>query len=460
MSLLRQEHVHAAAEKYAQHINPAFVRLLGTFGYGRVFVRAEGMTLWDAEGREYLDFLGAFGAANLGHNPPRLLAAIREHLTTEAPSLVHVGPQVHAAELGAALAARVPELPMVMLSLSGGEAVESALKLARAATGRPGLLSCEGGFHGTGFGNLSVMGHGRMRAPFGPLLPGCRRIPYGDLDALDRALGDRAQAAFLVEPIAAEAGIIVPPDGYLRDSLELCRRHGTLLVLDEVQTGLGRTGRLFAHQWEQDAVPDVLVLGKSLGGSVVPVSAALTTAELHRRAFGTAATFDLHGSTFSGYSLGCAAALATLAILDEEGLAERAERAGRRMLDALRARLGGHPLVRDIRGRGLLLGLELGPTRSGLLNRLAPGLVSAVSEKVFGQWLALRLLEEGILCQPASQQWNVLRLEPPLIVTDPEIDRVVDTIARVLGEYRELAPLLADVGRRLGRQLGDGWRFG
>jgi len=450
---------HPAVARYAEHLNPAFVKLLGAFGYGRVFVRARGATLWDHEGREYLDFLAGFGAVNLGHNHPRLRERLREFLLEDAPNLIHVGPPVHAAELAAELARRADPLTLCLLSSSGAEAVETGLKLARAVTRRPGVVYCARSYHGLTLGALSVTGVARMRAPFAPLLTDCHEVPFGDLEALDRVLSRRKVGAFVVEPILGEGGVVLPPPGYLAAAQELCRRRGALLVLDEVQTGLGRTGTLFAYQAE-GFVPDVLVLGKALGGSLTPMSATLTTPAFHARAFGTAERFDLHGSTYSGNALACVTALETLRILDDEALVRAGAERGRRLLGGLTRALAGHPLVRAVRGRGLLVAVELGPTDQGVLNRVLPGMVEAVSRRVFGQWLALRLLEEGIVAQPATQAWDVLKLTPPLTVSEAEIDRAVTAVARILAEYRDLPPLLRDVGRRLGRQYQRGWPFG
>lgn len=446
------------ARRYADHVNPELVELLGTLGFGRVYTRAEGTRLWDAEGREYLDFLAGFGAVGLGHNHPRLVAAIGRGLAAQLPHLVHTGPAATAAELAEALAARFPELPIALLSLSGGEAVESAMKLARSATGRPGILACDGGFHGLGLGALSIVGAERFRTPVAPLLPGCERVAFGDLGAAELALSTRRFAAFVVEPIQAEGGVVVPPAGWLAAVADACRRYGTLLVADEVQTGLGRCGALAVCQAE-GVVPDVLVLGKALGGGILPVSAALTTRELHKRAF-SGGRFDLHGSTYAGYALGATVGLEVLAATDALGLVERSVRLGGRLAEGLQRRLDGHPFVRAVRGRGLLVGIELGPTGAGLVDRLAPGLVTAVAERAFGQWVALELLEDGILCQPASQRWRVVRLEPPLVVEEAEIDRVIEAVGRVMDRYRELGPLVAALTRRLGQQWWNGGAFG
>jgi putrescine aminotransferase len=450
---------HPALADYERYVNPAFVKLLGTFGYGRVFVRGKGTSLWDDQGREYLDLLAGFGAVNLGHNPEGLIERMVEFLRDDAVNLMHVGPQLYAAELGRELARRVSlPLEITLLSNSGGEAVEAAMKLARAATGRTEFVYADGGFHGTGLGSLSIMGHTRLRAPFEPLLPNCVAVPFGDLKALEQGLHKRHAAAFVVEPIQAEAGVIVPASGYLKAAQELCTKYGTLLVLDEVQTGLGRTGTLFAYE-QHGFVPDVLLLGKSLGGSMVPLSATLTSREIHHKAYGSQAKFDLHGSTYSGNAFACRVGVEVLRQVQALGLAERSARLGALLLDMLRRALAGHPLVREVRGVGLLLGIELGPTDSGFFQQAFAGVVEHVSEKVFGQWLSVRLLERGILCQPASQHWNVLRIEPPLTITEAELERAVGEIAQLLWQYTKLTPLLKDVTARLGEQYRGGWSF-
>lgn len=450
----------AVTRRYAEHVNPSLVQLLGALGFGRVFVRASGCTLWDARGRAYLDFLAAFGAVPLGHNHEGLREALHRALDEDLAHLVHTGPQPKSADLAFALAERMPELPVALLSLSGSDAVESAIKLARSATRRAGILCCEGGFHGLGLGALSIVGPSRFREPVEPLLPGVSRVPFGDLGAAEQALRSRSFAIFLLEPILAEGGVVLPPEGYLREVAALCRKHGTVFALDEVQTGLGRTGTLFACQREA-VIPDVLVIGKALGGGLLPVSAAMTTRDWHQRAF-SGERFDLHGSTYAGYALGSALGLAVLEAIDTQGLVARADSLGARLRDGLGRRLDGHPFVKEVRGRGLLVGIELGPTGSGLLSRLAPGAVAALSERAFGQWVALCLLElpRPILMQPASQRWNVLRLEPPLTVEPADIDYAIEAVGGVLDRYRDLGPLLSDLTARLGRQWWNGGMFG
>jgi putrescine aminotransferase len=427
------------AERYARHVDPAFVKLLGVLGYGRTFTRASGSWIEDESGRRYLDLLAGFGSVNLGHNHPRLVAHLRAFFDAEPLNLNHTGVSSLPALLAEQYAQTAPPLDAALFSNSGAEAVETAIKLARAATKRTRILYCEGAYHGLTLGTLSVSATKRMRAPFEPLLPGCTAIPFDDLDALDRAL-DRSVAAFLVEPIQVEGGVRFPRPGYLRAARELCAKRGALLMLDEVQTGLGRTGAMYAFQHD-DATPDVLILAKAAGGSIAPIGVTLTTRRLQRKAFGSMRTFDLHGSTFAGNAFACAAASETLRILEEEALVARSRDLGAEWLAALRKRLDGHPLVAEIRGRGLLLAIEL----------RAPA--------VAGQWLALALLERGLIVQPASQAWNVLRLEPPLTVSREELAHATDVIGAVFDANRSTAPMLARTGIRAAAQFLNRGRF-
>jgi putrescine aminotransferase len=450
---------HPGVSAYARHVNPTLVKLLGVYGYGRAFVRARDVWVWDHQGRRYLDALACFGAANLGHNHPRIIARLKRHLDEEHLNFVHVGPSVHQGTLAQRLAQDTgPGLEVALFSNSGAEAVEGGLKLARAATGRAAFAYCVGGYHGTTLGTLSILGTSRMRKPFEPLLGGCVALPFGDLGALKKALASKRLAAFVVDPGLCELGTLEPPAGYLSEAQALCSRFGTVLVLDEVQVGLGRTGTLFAFQ-QEGFVPDVLCLAKSLSGAVAPIAATCTSAQLHARAFGSLDRYDAHFSTFGGNAFSCAAAHETLDVLREERLPERSRDLGAWLLQALRARLDGHPLVRAVRGRGLFLAVELGPTDQGWMNRLAPAVVESFARTMFGQWAAVRLLERGVLCQPASQQWNVLKIVPPLTLQEEHARALVDAFGDVLGEYQGVPAVLRDVSQRLGRQFRAGWSF-
>lgn len=450
---------HPCVNDYAQYVNPSFIKLLGLLGFGRVYARAEGVQLWDVEGKSYLDCLAGFGSVNIGHNHPQLIAHLHDLLSAQPLHFCHVGPAQEAAQLAKALAELLPEpLKISLFANSGAEAVEAALKLARAATGRKGFISCQGGFHGTSFGTLSLMGVERKRKLFEPLLEHCQQIPFGDLVALETALQTSQPAAFLVEPIQAEGGIILPPIGYLSEAKKLCQQHGTLLILDEIQTGLGRTGSWFAFQ-QENMVPDILCLAKALSGGIAAISAAITSRHLFNQAYGTVEKFDLHSSTFQGNAFSCAAAYKTLQIIQQKNLVTASAERGEQLLQGLKRQLSGHPLVKDIRGRGLLVGIEFGATADYWVGKLAPNLVDTISEQMFGQWVAVKLLEAGILCQPTSAQWNVLRLEPPLTMSETEINQVIKTIVNVLGQYQSIVPIVAGVAKRLGSQWSSGWKF-
>jgi len=450
---------HPAVVQYAKHVNPAFVKLLGVFGYGRLLVRARDVWIFDHEEKKYLDALAGFGAVNIGHSHPRLVARLKRFLDEEALNFVHVGPSAQAAALAAELARLAGEpLEVALFSNTGAEAVEAGLKLARLATGRAGFLSCDAGFHGMSLGTLSIAGEEKLRAPFGELLRGCERVPFGDERALEKQLSTKKFAGFVIDPFLCESEAAPPPPGYLAKAQELCKKTGTLLVLDEVQTGLGRTGSFFAFQRE-GFVPDVLVLAKSLSGGVAPIGVTLTSRALHERVFSSMERFGLHATTFGANAFSCTAALETLAIINDENLSQNAAARGEELLRGLRERLAGHPLVRAIRGRGLLASIELGPTDSGLLNRVAPFLVRAVARSLFGQWASVKLLERGVICQPASQHWNVLKIEPPLTIQSAEVQTIVDSVAAVLGEYQGVPSVVSDVTGRIGKQFLAGWTF-
>jgi putrescine aminotransferase len=450
---------HPGVQQYARHVNPAFIKLLGLLRYGRVLGRARDIWMWDHEEKKYLDALACYGAVNIGHNHPRLIARLQRHLGEDALNFVHVGPSVHAGALAARLAglAGAP-LEIAWFTSSGAEAVEAGMRLARAATRRRGFIYCQGGYHGTSLGTLSVMGHARLRRPFEPLLGDCVSVPFGDIDALVRALKARKAAAFVIDPALCEAGLRFAPAGYLAQAQELCRRHGTLLIVDEIQTGLGRTGELFACQAE-GVVPDILVLAKSLSGGIAPIGATLTSAAIHDRAFGRMDRCDMQFSTFGGNTFSCVAALETLDIIADQRLVENSRERGREILGGLRARLHDHPLVRDIRGQGLLIALELGPAASTWRRRLVPAALARPAQSVLGQWITVKLLERQIICQSSTQRWDVLKLMPPLTIDADSARTLVEGVAAVLDEHRSMRAVLKDAASRLGEQFLAGWEF-
>jgi len=400
---------------YEAHLNPGLARVLRFMGFEGIEVRAEGPFVWDHQGRRYIDCLGGFGTFALGHRHPKVLEAVRAQLERMPLSsrLLFNEPQ---ARLAARLAEVLPgRLQYCFFCNSGAEAVEGALKLARLATGREEFLAAENAFHGKTLGALSVSGREVYRAPFAPLLPRVRHVPFGDASALAEALSERT-AAVILEPIQGEGGVIVPPQGYLKEVERLCRRVGALLILDEVQTGLGRTGRMFAAEHE-GVEPDILCLAKALGGGVMPLGCFAATPELWARFTENPL---LHSSTFGGNPLACAAGLATLEVLQEERLPEQAAAKGESLLTRLRHLQEAHPgLIREVRGRGLLVGLEF-------------------AQEDIGELVIAGLAQRGILAAYTLNNPRVIRLEPPLNIPWEVLEEVLQALDEALAQTEGL----------------------
>jgi len=415
-------------ENHKAYLNAGLAKMMGFLKFDKRYTRAEGVTVWDSEGNQYLDFLGAYGALNLGHNHPKVLAALDR--TKGLPNLLQASLGTLAGALAKNLAAVTPGgLRRSFFCNSGAEAVEGALKLARAATGRQRLVYCEDSFHGKTFGALSITGREKYQKTFRPLLPGCVSIPYGNMDALESSLRGKTTAAFIVEPIQGEGGIIVPPADYLAGARQICSRYDALLIVDEIQTGLGRTGEMFACQHE-GITPDIMCLAKSLGGGVIPAGAYIATEEVWEKAYGSMDRALLHTSTFGGNTLAAAAAIATLEVIYEENLPERARESGNYLLAGLNRLKEKYPLLKEVRGRGLMVGIELNQP-GGLAAKASFGLVSKLSEEYLGSMIAGELLNKyRIITAYTLNNPNVIRLEPPLNVTRDQID----TLLRALGD--------------------------
>jgi ornithine--oxo-acid transaminase len=420
---------------YARTINPQFVRLLRTIGFDRRWERAEGAYLYDAEGTRYLDLLGGFGMYNVGRNNPRIRAALIEALELETPGKVQLGFSPLPGLLAAALLERAPSpLARVLFTSSGTEAVEAALKLGRAATGRSKVVSCEHGFHGLTLGSLSAAGEAAFTRRFGPLLPGFSRVPFDDLDALEAALRGADVAVFIVEPVQGH-GPYFPSPGYLEGAQELCRRFGTLFCVDEVQTGFGRTGRLFAlDHWGLE--PDLLVVAKSLSGGYIPVGALLMSQPVYVAVFDSLEHSVSHGSTFAPNDLAMAAGLATLQELDDEGLPAHAARLGELLLERTRPLVERYEVVKGVRGLGLIWAMEFqepsGGSRSWrLLERVQRGL--------FAQLVVVPLFSDHkILSQVAGHDSNVLKILPPLVLSEADVEWFVEALDATLARAQKL----------------------
>lgn len=412
---------------YGDYSNSGLVKLLSLLDFDKAFVKAQGQYVWDDEGNRYIDFLGGYGALNLGHNHPEVIRAIE--VIRDRPNILQASLNRLAGGLAHNLAKISPEgLRRVFFSNSGAEAVESALKLARISTGRKVFVYCSNSFHGKTFGALSVTGREKYRKPFEPLLQDVREIPYGDISALESALKPRDVAGFIVEPIQGEGGIIVPPDGYLKSARELCSRYGALLIIDEIQTGFGRTGVMFACQRE-GVTPDIMCLAKSLGGGIMPIGAIIATEDVWERGYGGIEKCLLHTSTFGGNSWAMAAGIATIEIIVRENLSEEARAKGEYLLNRLVNLKEKHKLIKDVRGRGLMVGLEFNQPEGGILDKITSGGVSKIAGEYLGSLVAGELLNRyKIITAYTLNNPNVIRLEPPLIVAKEDIDTLVDAL--------------------------------
>jgi ornithine--oxo-acid transaminase len=416
---------------YARTINPQFMRVLKTIGFDRVWARAEGQYLYDEDGTRFLDLLGGFGMFNIGRNNPRVRAALVEALELDTPGSVQLGVSLLPGLLAEELLRHTPDrLARVLFTSSGTEAVEAALKLGRAATGRSRVLSTVHGFHGLTLGSLSANGGAYFVERFGPLLPGFSQVPFGDLDALERELRDEDVALFLLEPIQGH-GVYLPPPGYLAAAQELCRRYGTLFAVDEVQTGFGRTGKLFAFEhWGLE--PDLVTVAKSLSGGYVPIGALLMARRVYDGVFDSLEHSVSHGSTFAPNDLAMAAGLATLRELDDAQLIERAARLGELLLERTQPFVEAHEVVREVRGLGLMWAMEFAEPESGslswrVLERMQTGL--------FAQLVVVPLFtKHHVLSQVAGHDLPVLKGLPPLVVSEQDIDDFVTALDDVIAK--------------------------
>lgn len=437
LARLIEESQDRRLELHRRYLNPAFVRVLELIGFDRDYVRGQGAYLEDREGNRYLDLLSGYGVFQLGRSHPAVKRALAEALELDRPNLVQMDCPLLAGLLAERLAERArasfPEMGevAVFFTNSGAESVEAALKFARAATGRPRFLYLEGAFHGLTLGALSLNGSAHFREGFEPLLSSTA-VPLNDLAALERELERGDVAAFLVEPVQGKTVRLPEPD-YLPEAQRLCRAHGALFVLDEVQTGLGRTGRFFAGEhWGLS--PDLVAVSKALSGGYVPVGALLARRAHHRKVFSTLERSVVHSNTFGMNALAMTAGLATLEVLESEGLIENAARRGERLLAGLGALAQRYELLHEVRGLGLLIGLEFGPPRA-LKLRSGWTLLEKAQPGMFAQTVVMALMQEHrLLTQVSGHRVNIVKLLPPLILSDEEVERIVSAFDAVLAQ--------------------------
>jgi ornithine--oxo-acid transaminase len=417
---------------YLEHVNPQWTRLLDLLQMNVQYSRCVGAELFSTDGRRFLDFLSGYCVHNTGHNHPGIVAAIKEELDLEGPVMLQSNVTDLAGELAWRLCKKAKgRVNKAHFTSSGSEAIEAAIKFARAHTGRSGLLYAEGAFHGLTCGALSLMGNSFWRSGFGPLLPDGKEVPFGSLVDLERELSSRRYAAFVVEPIQGEGGVRIPEGEYLQRAEELCRRNGTLFVLDEVQSGMYRTGPfLAAHHFDLD--PDMVVLAKALSGGLIPVGAVLFSDAIYGSVYSSLQRAIIHTSTYSENSLAMRAGLATLEVLEYEKLGARATALGTSLRRRLQESLSEYEMVKEIRGLGLLCGIEFQAPRQFKL-RILFETFKKIHPGLFGQMLVMRLFrEKGILTQICGNNFMVLKVAPPLVIEDGHVDEFVSKVQEVV----------------------------
>jgi ornithine--oxo-acid transaminase len=441
-------------ELAGRHLDPSLIDVLRILGFDKDYRSARGSHLYDATGRAYLDFHTGEGFASLGHGHPDVRDVLRATLDADLVDGVQLHYSALAGMLAEALSQRLPAgLEAAFFTSTGAEAVDTAMKFARAATGRPRLISCDSGFHGVTLGPLSLVGDDFFKEGFGPLVPGCDRVPFGDLPRLEAELRAKDVAAFILEPIQGRM-VTLPPPGYLQAAQELCRRYGTLLVIDEVQTGLGRTGRWFAlEHWGLE--PDFVLVGKALSGGYMPVAAMVTRREIYQKAVGALERAYVHQSTFGRNRLSMAAGVATLRIIERDRLLEHTVRLSTVLFDGLAELQQRYEMIKEVRGSGLMIGIELQPPSSPIA-RVSCRLIRMASEGLFPQLVVIPLhRDHGVITMAAGKN-DVIKLLPPLTLSEPEACSFLGALDAVLADchtasknwavVRDIAT--ATVGRR------------
>jgi ornithine--oxo-acid transaminase len=435
----------------SEYINPQMAKVLKILGYAPVYVRGLGAHLWDDRGNDYLDMLSGFGVFAVGRSHPKIKEAIRQYLEIDSPNLVKMGTQLFAGVLAETLIHEFapPGLDMVFFCNSGAEAVDGALKFAHAFTGRRKFLYCEHGYHGLTLGTLAVNGCSEFRADYERILTGGTKIPFGDAASLETELSRGDVAALIVEPVIGH-GVFIPPDDFLPRARELCTRYGTLLIADEVQTGFGRTGKLFAcEHW--GVVPDIMAVSKSLSGGYCPIGAILYPLKVYEKVFSSLDRCMVHSSTFSQNDLAAVCGLATLEVIREEGLVENSARIGAYLIDRLQQLAAKYELIREVRGKGLMIAIEFGQPES-LKLKTGWKMIHGINRELFCQSILVPLImDHHILAQVAGHGKDIIKLIPPLVMDRRDADRFINAFDQVLAAAHRFPGPIWEVGSRLAR---------
>ena len=454
-SLLASERDHLVSLS-EEHINPSMCRVLGLLGFNKRYTRGKGAYLFDEAGNRYLDCLSGFGTFACGRNHPVIRDAIQQAMDLDLPNLVAMGVASLSGLLARELLQIAPgELEMVFFANSGTEGVEAAIKYARYGTGRARMIHCSRSFHGLSLGSLSVNGNEEFKEGFGPMLGPTTAVPFNDLEALERELSRGDVAGFIVEPIQGK-GVFVPSDDYLPEAVKLCRKHGTLFIADEVQTGLGRTGKMFAcEHWGIE--PDIVITAKALSGGYIPVAAVMTKRWLHEKVFSRLDRCYVHSSTFTENDLAMAAGLATLKVLREEQLVENAAAMGSLLTAGLEEIGRQYEMFGEVRGKGLMIGVEFRPPQSRSL-KLGWNLLHKLDPSLFCQAMLIPLMtDHQVLAQVAGHHLDVIKLLPSLVINEDDVAYLVRAFDAVMGACHRFPGPVWEVGKRIaGAQLRIG----
>jgi len=433
-------------KNHKQYCNSHFPDYLALLDFDKNYPRAEGMYVWDSEGNRYLDFLGGYGSLNLGHNPAEVIEAVKRIWDLKVTNILQSGLSALQAAIGETLAEITPgELRHSFFASAGCEAVEGALKTARIASGKPVIISTQASFHGKTFGALSASGREKYKKPFEPLLPGFEQVPYGDPDALEARFRKKDVGAFICECVQGEGGVNVPPEGYLKNVRRLCDKYGVLWIADEVQTGFGRTGKMFACMHE-DVAPDIMTLGKSIGGGVVPFAAFISTPKVWEKAYGSIEKVSYHTTTFGGMSTQCAASLAAVKYYVDHDIPKMAAENGEYLLSKLKVLEKKHDMIKEVRGKGLLVGVEF-KTPGGIMK--AAKLADVAQENIGAMVSGVLQNDHRIITAYTLHNPAVMRLEPPLIVTREQLDEVVEALDKTLSKHKSFTSLTMKTARTM-----------
>ncbi len=434
-------------ELYDRYLNAQMVRVLRTIGFDRNYTRGLGAYLYDQQGERYLDLLSGFGVFAVGRNHPTVIGALQQTLTAELPNLVQMDVSLLSGLLAERLLPRLAGMEKLFFCNSGAEAVEAAMKFSRATTGRQRILFCEHAFHGLTYGALSLNGDDNFRNGFEPLLPGCAAVPFNDLARLEAELAAGDVAAFIVEPIQGK-GVNMPDDAYLPEAARLCRKYGALFVADEIQTGIGRTGRFLAlDHWGVEA--DMVLLAKALSGGFVPVGAVAMRKRIFDKMFDRMDRAVVHGSTFAKTDIAMAAGLATLQVLDDERLIANAAAIGAEIQSDLAAFQGRYEFVKAVRGKGLMIAIEFGAPKS-LALKASWALLEGARKGLFSQLITIPLLKQHrVVSQVAGYAMNVIKLIPPLTLDQGDRAWIAGAFDQVIADSHRVPGAIWDLGRTL-----------